>query len=90
MISNEANAWQIGDEKSQDALLVFQANTADAAVVSVGYRLAPEDPFPRGPEDCYDAAEYLVKNAEADYGGPVRFMGGEVCRHLLRVSILLR
>lgn len=40
---------------SHDSLLALYANTADVAVISVGYRLAPEDPFPKGPEDCYDA-----------------------------------
>jgi acetyl esterase/lipase len=47
---------QIGDEKSHDSLLTFYADTTDMAVISIGYRLAPEEPFPKGPEDCYDAS----------------------------------
>ncbi len=47
---------QIGDEKSQDSLLTIYADTTDMAVISIGYRHAPEDPFPKGPEDCYDAS----------------------------------
>jgi acetyl esterase/lipase len=70
--------WVLADERSHDTLLQFYADTGDLAVVSVGYRLAPEDPFPKGPEDCMDAGEYLVKNSEKNYGGPLRFIGGEV------------
>jgi acetyl esterase/lipase len=65
--------------RTSDALLKFYADVSGCAVISAGYRLAPEHPFPAGPEDCFDVAEYLVKNAEKDYGGPVKFMGGEVC-----------
>src|ERR1700761_2009060 len=61
--------WVLQSEKYQDGLLDFMAQRAQLAVVSVGYRLAPEDPFPKGPEDCYDAAEWLVKNAEKEFGG---------------------
>lgn len=68
----------MGDERSQDALLQTFADAGDLAVVSVGYRLAPEDPFPKAPEDCMDAAEYLVKTSEREYGGPLEFIGGEV------------
>jgi acetyl esterase/lipase len=50
---------QLGDEKSSDALLSLYADAGDVAVISVGYRLAPEHPFPRGPEDCYDAGGSL-------------------------------
>ncbi len=64
--------------KTSDALLKFYADVSGCAVISAGYRLAPEYPFPAGPEDCFDVAEYLVKNAEKEYGGPVKFMGGEV------------
>lgn len=74
---------QLGDHKSTDTLLKLYADAADVAVISVGYRLAPEDPFPSGPEDCIDAGQYLMKNSEKEYGGPLRFIGGEVCVFLL-------
>ena len=35
---------------SQDPLLKVMADGANVAVVSIGYRLAPEHPFPQGPE----------------------------------------
>ncbi|KAI9714891.1 MAG: hypothetical protein M1820_000180 [Bogoriella megaspora] len=78
---------------SQDPLLKFLADVANLVVVSVGYRLAPEDPYPKGNEDCFDVAEYLVDNARAKFGGPLLFAGGEsagghlatlVCFHLLQ------
>ena len=62
---------------SQDPRLQAVANTG-LAVVSIGYRLAPEHPFPKGPEDCYDAAEWFVDNSQAKFGVPLKFAGGEV------------
>lgn len=49
----------LGDERSTDGLLKHYADTGDLAVISVGYRLAPEDAFPKGPEDCFDVGEWL-------------------------------
>lgn len=66
------------DRSSQDPYLKYQADHFGLTVFSVGYRLAPEDPWPAGANDCYDAAEWLVKNGKEVFGGELMFTGGEV------------
>ena len=87
--------WVLQDERSQDPVLQQLANNTGLVAVSVGYRLAPEHPFPAGPHDCYDAAEYLVAHATEQFGAPLSFVGGEsagghlgmlVALHLLQHS----
>ena len=75
--------WHVNDNIhslsfSIDPLLKGIADAANVVMISIGYRLAPEHPFPAGPEDCFDAAEWLVDNAEARYGAPLKIIGGEV------------
>ena len=65
-------------KSSQDYYLKFLADNCSVTVISIGYRLAPESPFPAGPNDCYDAAEYLIEHGKADFGGSLKFIGGEV------------
>ena len=55
----------------QDLMLKYYATHANLTIVSVGYRLAPEHPYPAGNEDCFDVGEYLIDNAEKEYGGPL-------------------
>jgi acetyl esterase/lipase len=55
------------------------ADHFELTVVSIGYRLAPEDPWPTGIEDCYDAAEWLIAHGEEQFGSELMFTGGEVC-----------
>ena len=62
---------------SSDLTLRRYANECQLTAISVGYRLAPEDPHPAAIEDCFDAAEYLVDHAEAEYGAKLLFTGGE-------------
>ena len=75
--------------RSQDGLLNFMAQKAGLAVVSIGYRLAPEDPYPAGPNGCYDAADYLAAQGPTRFGAPLIFMGGESAgAHLTAATML--
>ena len=62
---------------SSDNFLRMYADKCQVTAISVGYRHAPEDPYPAGAHDCIDAAEYLVDHAEKEYGAPLRFIAGE-------------
>jgi acetyl esterase len=82
--------WTLGSAAYQDPFLAALAHSADVAVVSVGYRLAPEHPYPAGPDDCEDAAAWLVANAGREFGTDRLVIGGESAGAHLAVSTLLR
>lgn len=49
--------WVTGDTGSYGAVCRAMSHITDRTVVSVDYRLAPENPFPAGLSDCYTVAE---------------------------------
>ena len=49
------------------------ADKAALEVISVGYRLAPENPFPAGLLDCYHVVEYYATNAQKELVEPTQF-----------------
>jgi acetyl esterase len=53
-----------GDLETHDVMVRHLAVVSQAAVLSVGYRLAPEHPFPSGLEDCYAALLWAAANAD--------------------------
>lgn len=53
----------IADLNTYDASPRALANAANAVVVSIAYRQAPENPFPAAVDDSYAAFQYLAMNA---------------------------
>ncbi|WP_131743234.1 alpha/beta hydrolase [Actinomadura roseirufa] len=82
--------WTLGTARGQDAALWDLARAAGIAVVSVEYRLAPEHPYPAGPDDCEDAARWLIAVGAAELGTDRLVIGGESAGAHLAVGTLLR
>jgi len=81
----------LGSHEAQDWWLQRIAHEAGVAIVSVGYRLAPEHPYPAGLDDCVAAARWLAANAaslcpESSLLG----VGGESAGANLAVATMLR
>lgn len=83
--------WVLGSHGNQDRWLRGIAAGAGVAIASVGYRLAPEHPYPAGLDDCVTAARWLEANAADLCAEPSRLaIGGESAGANLAVATLLR
>lgn len=54
----------IGDLDTHDVLCRELSNLANIAVLSVDYRLAPENPFPAAADDCISATQWIHQHAD--------------------------
>ena len=83
--------WTIGAADLQDVLLAQLARETQLVVASLEYRLAPEHPYPAGPDDCEDAALWLVDGGAQELGAPAALaIGGESAGGQLAAATLLR
>jgi acetyl esterase len=66
-------------------------NASGAVVISVGYRLAPEHPFPAGLDDCETVTRWAIANAST-FGVPASkvAIAGESAGGLLAAGLALR
>ena len=70
--------WVIGDLDSHDNVCRSLANRSGHAVLSIGYRLAPEHPFPAGLTDSINATRWARANAASLGCDPDRLaIGGD-------------
>lgn len=79
----------LGAADQQDRLLERVADTTGLTAVSVEYRLAPENPYPAGPDDC-EAAALWVSDHLSDFGGAKLAIGGESAGAHLAAMTMLR
>jgi len=79
-----------GSPEMTDLLHEILSKELNLAFVSVDYRLAPEHPYPAGPDDCEAAALWLLDHAEAEYGSARLLIGGESAGAHLSACTLLR
>jgi acetyl esterase/lipase len=82
--------WVLGRAHHQDPRNRELATNCSVVVVSVDYRLAPENPYPAGPDDCEAAALWLVENARAEFGTDRLVIGGESAGAHLSANTLIR
>ncbi len=69
--------WILGDPLMGDPSNAELAERHGLAVLSVDYRLAPEHPYPAGPDDCQAAAEWLLDKGASELGADRLIVGGE-------------
>lgn len=80
--------WTLGGADMQDVDLRNLAHATGLVAASVEYRLAPEHPFPAGPDDCEHAARWVMAGG---LGTPAWFaIGGESAGAHLAVLTMLR
>ena len=82
--------FMLGTVDQHDELLAEISKSCQVVVISVGYRLAPENPYPAGPDDCEAVAVWLAENSSAEFGTDRLVIGGESAGANLSVVTLLR
>jgi acetyl esterase len=63
LVYMHGGGWAIGDYTLVDPILRALANRSGCAILSIDYRLSPENKYPAALEDVYDALLWAVRNA---------------------------
>ncbi|MYB15566.1 MAG: alpha/beta hydrolase [Chloroflexi bacterium] len=82
--------WVFGGADLEDENHWRRAQECSIAVVSVDYRLAPENPYPAAPDDCEAAALWLIENSAERFGTERLLIGGESAGANLSAVTMLR
>ncbi|MFC7325584.1 alpha/beta hydrolase [Halorubrum rutilum] len=91
LVHFHGGGWTLGTLDSVDGICRELAVRADAVVVSVDYRLAPEHPFPVAVDEAAAAVEWVADDAVAFGGDPDRLgVSGTSAGGALAVAASLR
>jgi acetyl esterase len=63
LIYFHGGGWVVGDLDTHDALCRQLANAGECAVISVDYRMGPEQKFPAAVDDAEDVVRYVAASA---------------------------
>jgi acetyl esterase/lipase len=81
----------MGDLETEHPWAVRVADDSSATLISVGYRRAPEHPFPAAPDDCYAALCWVAEHApELDIDPDRIAVGGHAAGAGLAAAVALR
>lgn len=78
LVYYHGGGFVLGNLDTHDSVCRTLANTSGCVTLSVGYRLAPEAPFPAAVDGAYRAVGWAAENARTLGGDPARIaVGGD-------------
>ena len=91
LVNFHGGGWVVGDLDADDFQCRAIVNAAGCIVVSVDYRLAPENKFPIPAEDAYQAARWVAENSVrlGGDGAPLAVGGASAGGNLAAVVALM-
>lgn len=72
VVYSHGGGWVIATIDTYDSSARALTNAARAVVVSIEYRKGPENPFPAAHDDAFAAYQWVLQNAAAIGGDPMR------------------